>query len=64
MSCERARPLLRLAWPFTFPFSPLIVAVNVTDCPYEDGFALDVTDVLEVAVLMVKLSVCELLEAV
>jgi hypothetical protein len=35
--------------PFTCPFSPLIVAVNVTDCPNTDGFTLEVTTVAAVA---------------
>jgi hypothetical protein len=29
--------------PFVNPFAPLIVAVNVTDCPYVEGFRLDAT---------------------
>jgi hypothetical protein len=49
--------------PFTAPFSPLIVAVNVTCCAYADGFGLEVTVMLEVAELMVKLPVCGLVEA-
>ena len=35
--------------PFTSPYCPLIVAVNVTDCPEIDGFALEVTTVAAVA---------------
>jgi len=54
--------LLALAPLFTLPFSPLIVAVNVTDCPKFDGLPLVLTLVVEVAELMVKLPVCELLE--
>jgi hypothetical protein len=47
---------------FASPYSPSIVAVNVTDCPYWEGFTLEATDVLEVACVMVKLLVCELLD--
>jgi hypothetical protein len=39
-----------------------MVAVNVTDCPTVDGFWLEPTDVEEVACVMLKLLVCELLE--
>jgi hypothetical protein len=55
---------LRPARPFTPPFSPVTVAVNVTDCPYVDVllFEDDATDVLDVAALMAKLFVCELLD--
>ena len=35
--------------PFNSPYSPLIVAVNVTDCPYADGLPLEVTTVPDVA---------------
>jgi hypothetical protein len=35
--------------PFTSPYCPLIVAVNVTDCPEIDGLALEVTTVAAVA---------------
>jgi hypothetical protein len=50
--------------PFTSPFSPLMVAVNVTDWPKFDGFALEVTAVVALAWLMAKLLVCELLDVV
>ena len=50
--------------PFTSPYWPSIVAVNVTDVPYVDGFALEATAVLEVACVMLKLLLCELLELV
>ena len=45
-------PVTASEWmPFLFisPYSPEIVAVNVTDCPYTDGFTLDVTTVPAVA---------------
>jgi len=48
----------------TIPFSPLIVAVNVTDCPYVEVGGTEVTVVVEVAELMAKLLLCVLLEAV
>jgi hypothetical protein len=35
--------------PFISPYSPLIVAVSVTDCPKTEGFRLDVTTVAAVA---------------
>jgi len=54
--------LLALAPLFTLPFSPLIVAVNVTDCPKFDGLPLVLTLVVELAELMLKLFVCKLLE--
>ncbi len=54
--------LLAFAPPRTRPFSPLIVAVNVTDAPKIDGLPLVLTLVLEVAELMVKLFDCELAE--
>jgi hypothetical protein len=41
-----ALPLTR---PFTCPFSPVIVAVNVTDSPNVDGLRLEVTTVAAVA---------------
>ena len=44
------------------PYSPSIVALNITDCPTSDGSRLEATDVLEVAPLMLKLFVCALLE--
>jgi hypothetical protein len=34
---------------FSKPYCPEIVAVNVTDWPYTDGFVLDVTTVVAVA---------------
>jgi hypothetical protein len=43
--CDFACPLR----PFTCPYCPLIVAVNVTDCPEIDGLALEVTTVAAVA---------------
>jgi hypothetical protein len=52
-----------LVRPLTFPFSPLIVAVKVTGCPYVDGLPLEVTVVVEVASLIAKLPLCGLLEA-
>jgi hypothetical protein len=47
---------------FINPYSPSIVAVNITDCPTSDGFRFEITDVLDVAPLMLKLFVCVLLE--
>jgi hypothetical protein len=44
--CGFACPLLD---PLMSPYSPLIVAVNVTACPYVEGFRLDVTTVSAVA---------------
>jgi hypothetical protein len=46
------------------PYSPSIVAVNVTDSPTTDGFWLEPTDVLELACVMLKLLVCGLLDPV
>jgi hypothetical protein len=43
-SCDFT-PFLRVARPYC----PLIVAVNVTDCPYVVGLPLETTEVLEVA---------------
>jgi len=43
--------------PFTCPYCPLIVAVNVTDWLYTEGFALEATAVLEVARIAVVVSV-------
>ncbi len=43
--------------PFTCPYCPLIVAVNVTGWLYTDGFALELTAVLEVARIAVVVSV-------
>jgi hypothetical protein len=34
---------------FTCPFSPPIVAVNVTDCAYTDGFTLEPTVIVTLA---------------
>jgi hypothetical protein len=62
-SFDFTRPL-RLLRPFTKLFSAAIVAVNVTGEPYVDGFTFDVTAVVVVAWLMVKLLLCELLDAV
>jgi hypothetical protein len=45
------------------PYSPSIVAVNVTDWPTTDGFWLEPTDVLDVACVMLKLLVSVLLDA-
>jgi hypothetical protein len=39
----------RLTDPFTCPYSPLMVAVNVTDSPNVDGLRLEVTTVAAVA---------------
>ena len=36
-------PFLPGLRPFTSPYSPGMVAVNVTDCPYVDGFKLEPT---------------------
>jgi hypothetical protein len=51
-------------WRTIIPYSPLIVAVNVTAWPKPDGFVPDITDVLDVACVMLKLFICELLEPV
>jgi hypothetical protein len=48
--------------PLTSPYSPLIVAVNVTDWPKTEGFRLEVTTVAAVACVMLKLFVCGLLD--
>ena len=48
--------------PLTSPYSPSMVAVNVTDWPTSDGFWLEPTDVVEVACVMLKLLLCVLLE--
>jgi len=42
----------------------LIVAVNITACAYADGFTLDETETVELALLMVKFSLCGLVEPV
>ena len=59
-----SKPFARRARPLTSPYSPLMVAVNLTDWPEVEGFAFDVTDVVEVASVMVKLLLCVLLEPV
>jgi hypothetical protein len=48
----------------TRPYSPSMVAVNVTCWPRVEGFWLEPTDVLEVACVMLKLLLCVLLEPV
>ena len=57
--------LPRRLLPFAIaPFWPSIVAVNVIGCPYVDGFALDATETLVVASLIVKLLLCPLFDPV
>jgi hypothetical protein len=38
-----------LPFDFTNPYSPPIVAVNVTDCAYTDGFTLEPTVIVTLA---------------
>jgi hypothetical protein len=49
--------------PFTSPVSLVIVAVNVTDPPYVEGFRPELTLVVEAFDPMLKLLVSELLDA-
>ena len=58
-ACPATNPRPRTAplRPFTSPYCPLIVAVNVTGCPYVDGFVPEVTVVVDVADVMIKLPV-------
>jgi hypothetical protein len=55
-------PAFLLLPVLAIPYSPSIVAVNVTDDPYPEGFVPPVseTEVLEVALVMLKLSFCGL----
>ena len=59
-TCERTFPLRLIA-----PYWPGIVAVNVTDCPYADGFWLELTVIVpEPAWAIAKFPLCGLIEPV
>jgi len=60
IGCMFFLPALR---PFTSPVSLVIVAVNVTDPPYVEGFRPELTLVVEAFDVIVKLSVSGLLDA-
>jgi hypothetical protein len=49
---------------FISPYSPSIVAVNVTDWPTSEGFCPEPTDVVVLACVMLKLLLCVLLDPV
>jgi len=64
VGCIGRIPLLPGFRPFTSPVSLVIVAVNVTDPPYVEGFRPELTLVVEAFDPMLKLLVSGLLEAV
>jgi hypothetical protein len=63
VGCIGRIPFLPGFRPFTSPVSVVIVAVNVTDPPYVDGFRPEVTVVVEFAPVRVKLPVSGLVDA-